>query len=70
VIVPVYTPQQIINSVNGPAHVAQNVSKEKLAVQKGAAKPVEMKRETVNLMELSQVIEKEKSPVKNQATSK
>lgn len=28
VIVPVYTPQQIINSVNGPSHVAvQNVSK-------------------------------------------
>jgi hypothetical protein len=69
VIVPVYTPQQIINSVNGPTHVVQNISKEKL-VQKETAKPVEMKRETVNLMELSQVIEKEKSPVKNQNTSK
>ena len=68
-IVPVYTPQQIINSVNGPTHVVQNISKEKL-VQKETAKPVEMKRETVNLMELSQVIEKEKSPVKNQNTSK
>ena len=64
-----YTPQQIINSVNGPTHVVQNISKEKL-VQKETAKPVEMKRETVNLMELSQVIEKEKSPVKNQAISK
>jgi hypothetical protein len=69
VIVPVYTPQQIINSVNGPMHVVQNISNEKL-VQKETAKTVEMKRKTVNLMELSQVIEKEKSPVKNQNKSK
>ncbi len=65
-----YTPQQIINSVNGPTHAVQNISKEKLAVQKETAKPVEMKRETVNLMELSQVIEKEKSPAKSQNVSK
>ena len=45
VIVPVYTPQQIINSVNGPTHVAvQNVSKEKVAAQKAPVNAVEMKR--------------------------
>ena len=39
VIVPVYTPQQILNSVNGLTHI-QNVSKEKVAPQKVPSKPV------------------------------
>lgn len=43
VIVPVYTPQQIIDSVNRPTHI-QNVSKEKGAAQKAPLKPAEMKR--------------------------